>query len=138
MFRWSALCLHKEKTMSHPRLPRPVATASHPSNRGGSVRRPFGDPIAFAQASPRFIAPPFTNRVNLDLPLEAVMPVDWIQQAKQIVFHTVGDTGGVNGREAQDAVSERMEAQVEAAADTAKPAFLYHLGDVVYFNGQSS
>jgi hypothetical protein len=30
-----------------------------------------------------------------------------------------------------------MEAQVDAAPDTEKPAFFYNLGDVVYFNGQS-
>jgi 3',5'-cyclic AMP phosphodiesterase CpdA len=31
-----------------------------------------------------------------------------------------------------------MQAQVDAAADSDKPAFFYNLGDVVYFNGQSS
>jgi hypothetical protein len=55
-----------------------------------------------------------------------------------MVFHAVGDTGGVNdGAIVQTAVAHQMEAQVDAAADPEKPAFFYNLGDVVYFNGQS-
>jgi len=30
-----------------------------------------------------------------------------------------------------------MQAQIKAAAGGASPRFFYHLGDVVYFNGQS-
>jgi hypothetical protein len=88
--------------------------------------------------NPGFEPPPFTNRVNLNLPLHVVMPDDAIVAAGKMVFHAVGDTGGVNdGAIVQTAVAHQMEAQVDAAADAEKPAFFYNLGDVVYFNGQS-
>src|SRR5215475_14838227 len=109
--------------MSHHRRPRPSTTATHPSGRHGAARRPFGDPIAFEDDHARFIPPPLTNRVNLTLPLAAIMPTDWIIQAGKIVFHTVGDTGGIHGIEVQEAVADRMEQQVNAAANAEKPAF---------------
>jgi 3',5'-cyclic AMP phosphodiesterase CpdA len=123
--------------MAIHRLPRQPVQPTHPGGRGGSVRRPFGDPIAYPAQNPRFIPPPLTNHVNLILPLEAVMPTDWIVQSGHVVFHTVGDTGGIHGTETQIAVAERMESQVSAVPDAEKPAFLYHLGDVIYFNGQT-
>jgi hypothetical protein len=43
------------------RLPRPVTRFDHPGGRGGTVQRPFGDPIAFPEDCPRFIAPPPTS-----------------------------------------------------------------------------
>jgi len=101
-------------------------------------RRPFGDPIAFPKDHPDFVPPPLTNRVNLNLPLEAIIDDSSIKRAGRLVFHAVGDTGGINGTEAQEAVAERMEAQIENAPDSAKPAFFYNLGDVVYYNGQSN
>jgi hypothetical protein len=67
------------------------------------------------------------------------MPDQWIVDAGKLVFHTVGDTGGVNdGAAQQTLIAHAMQAQVEAVADSDKPAFFYNLGDVVYFNGQSS
>ena len=134
---------------SHPRrhsaapavLPsnRSTTPAAHPSGRSAAPRRAFGDPVAAPVATPAYEAPPLTNRVNLLLPLHVVMPDQWIMDAGKIVFHTVGDTGGVNdGAAQQTLIAHAMQAQVEAVADSAKPAFFYNLGDVVYFNGQSS
>jgi len=57
-----------------------------------------------------------------------------IQQAGKLVFHAVGDTGDYRGRQ-QDFVAALMTADADAQPDTEKPAFLYHLGDVVYFAG---
>jgi len=57
-----------------------------------------------------------------------------IEKAGKIVFHTVGDTGDYRGRQ-QDFVAALMTADAAALPDTEKPAFLYHLGDVVYFAG---
>lgn len=56
---------------------------------------------------------------------------------KKLVFHVVGDTGGVNGTETQDAVAAALVKQLESDGGV-PPAFFYHLGDVVYFNGQSN
>jgi hypothetical protein len=59
-----------------------------------------------------------------------------IKSAKKIVFHTVGDTGGVrDGATEETQIAEAMEA--DFSGDRAEhPAFFYHLGDVVYYNGE--
>lgn len=54
-----------------------------------------------------------------------------IQSAGKIVFHTVGDTGGIHSPQFQFAVADAMAADLESGA-----AFWYHLGDVVYYFGQ--
>jgi len=54
-----------------------------------------------------------------------------IQNAGKIVFHTVGDTGGIHSPQFQFAVADAMAADVSNGA-----AFWYHLGDVVYYFGQ--
>jgi hypothetical protein len=125
--------------MSHAHAPQPRPFGAHrqPPPRAAKPRRPFGDPVAPVKSEPRFIPPPLTNLQYLNLSLHNVMPDDAIQAAGKIVFHAVGDTGGVHGTDAQEAIAEQMEAQVKAADEASKPAFLYHLGDVIYFNGQS-
>lgn len=93
------------------------------------------------KAFPRFIPIPVPQPVNSTLPLTAILGSDHvnaIQATGQIVFHTVGDTGGIHGTVAQDAVAEAMEAQFTSASADSVPAFFYHLGDVIYYNGQSS
>ena len=51
-----------------------------------------------------------------------------------LVFHTVGDTGDARGRQ-QDFVSALMTQDSNSLPNEKKPAFFYHLGDVVYFAG---
>ena len=54
-----------------------------------------------------------------------------IQNAGQITFHAVGDTGGIHSPQFQFAVADAM------AADLGKGAsFWFHLGDIVYYFGQ--
>ena len=53
----------------------------------------------------------------------------------KIVFHTVGDTGGVKNAEYQADVAAEMKDDLNLGAGKA-PEFFYHLGDVVYYNGQ--
>jgi hypothetical protein len=109
------------------------------SPRFNKTRRAFGVPVAEVKSNPRFIPPPFTNLQNFNLPLDIVLrkPVEEkrILDARKIVFHCVGDTGGIKGTEAQEAIAHAMEAQIQSAADADRPAFFYHLGDVVYYNG---
>ncbi|MFP9112390.1 metallophosphoesterase family protein [Flavobacterium sp. RHBU_3] len=50
-------------------------------------------------------------------------------------FHMVGDTGGMRYQNGQQSVAEQMSKQ--ATEGVAKPAFLYHLGDVVYHFGEA-
>lgn len=60
-----------------------------------------------------------------------------IQAAGQLVFHCVGDTGGIINPAPQLAVADAMCADLAASnSTTGVPAFLYHLGDVVYYFGQ--
>lgn len=124
--------------MPHPQPHQfPQPPSDHPSGRVPKLKRDSNDPLAARKKYPRFVPPPLTNRVNFNLPLSAIMPVDWIQEAGHLVLHMVGDTGGVHGTDVQEDIAHQMEAQVEAASKEDKPAFFYNLGDVVYFNGQS-
>jgi predicted phosphodiesterase len=95
--------------------------------------------MAAEKATPRFIPPPITNLENLNLPLDIVLrnPAEErrLEQAGKIVFHCVGDTGGIHGTATQEAIAHAMETQIQSAAAPDRPAFFYHLGDVVYFNG---
>ena len=124
--------LHRQKPVPAP--------AVRGSNRIGKQHRAFGDPVAFLKTSPKFEAVPFAAPVgDLVLSLDTVLPgvSAGVKKAKTLVFHTVGDTGGVNGTEAQDAVAKQMEQQVQNPGVEGSPAFFYHLGDVVYYNGIS-
>jgi acid phosphatase type 7 len=56
-------------------------------------------------------------------------------ERKQIVFHTVGDTGGIANAQYQTQVASAMKADLTLGPDKS-PSFFYHLGDVVYYNGQ--
>jgi hypothetical protein len=69
--------------------------------------------------------------------LESVIPGIGAQAASdgQLVFHVVGDTGGVKNPNFQNDVVAAMDADLNGQNP---PSFFYHLGDVVYFNGQVS
>jgi len=106
--------------------------------RVGKIRRPIGDPVAAPKEPLRFETPPPAAGCNYHLPLEIIAPEAAASAAenKKLVFHCVGDTGGIHGDATQVAIAEAMEEQI-TKVDADKPAFLYHLGDVVYFNGIS-
>ncbi|WP_263357387.1 metallophosphoesterase family protein [Acidicapsa ligni] len=57
-----------------------------------------------------------------------------IENTGSMVVHTVGDTGDYRGQQ-QDFVAAMMTADSEALPADKKPAFFYHLGDVIYFAG---
>jgi hypothetical protein len=101
-------------------------------------RRGTGNPVSPAAEHARFIPPPPFTGVSLTLPLTAILPniQKEAEEAGQLVFHTLGDTGGIHGTDMQEAIAAAMEAQTKSAGGNA-PRFFYHLGDVVYFNGQS-
>jgi hypothetical protein len=63
--------------------------------------------------------------------------VQQIQSAGSIVFHSIGDTGGIKMPFAQFAVADAMTKDVGSAGyQSGRPAFCFHLGDVVYYFGQ--
>jgi hypothetical protein len=60
-----------------------------------------------------------------------------ISSAGSIVFHSVGDTGGIKEPSKQFAVADAMAADLEKKSyANGLPAFFCHLGDVVYYLGQ--
>lgn len=61
-----------------------------------------------------------------------------IERSRQIVFHSVGDTGSVVGPETQSLVADKMVSDFDEANAADIPAFFFHLGDVVYYFGEST
>ncbi len=91
---------------------------------------------AIQQTEP--IPAPRVNPPVMDL--SDVLGADAVAQivsSGQLVFHCAGDTGGVVKAEPQLAVADAMCADLaNETYATGLPAFLYHLGDVVYYFGQ--
>ncbi len=85
------------------------------------------------------LLPPPTGKAPYHLKLEDVLPADRMnamKAAKKLVFQTTGDTGGVKSGTPQAIVAQHMEADLNTSPDHDKPAFFYHLGDVVYYYGE--
>jgi Calcineurin-like phosphoesterase/Iron/zinc purple acid phosphatase-like protein C len=61
-----------------------------------------------------------------------------IQEAGQIVFHTVGDTGSTKGPSTQSLVADKMVTDFTENNPADVPSFFYHLGDVVYNFGEAA
>lgn len=101
-------------------------------------KRATGAAVSPPAAHPRFEALPPLPAGDLSLLASTYVPniEKDAKAAGKIVFHAMGDTGGVYGTEAQDAVAKAIEAQIDGAAASDKPSFFFHLGDVVYFNGE--
>jgi Calcineurin-like phosphoesterase len=106
----------------------------------GKKRRPYGDPVSDLKDMTRFEPIPQPAPVNLSVPLSIFDPKasKAAKDAGKLVFHCLGDSGGIHGTATQDAIATAMEEQLKKADDAEKPRFLYHLGDVIYFNGQST
>ncbi len=64
--------------------------------------------------------------------------VQAIQAAKKISFHSVGDTGAAksSGPATEASVADMMSADIRDGGSGA-PAFFFHLGDIVYYFGES-
>jgi acid phosphatase type 7 len=76
---------------------------------------------------------PFPYRYDLSRFLPA-NDIKAINDAGLMVFHTVGDTGDHRGLQ-QLFVAKMMTQDADDLPAQKKPAFFYHLGDVVYFAG---
>jgi Icc-related predicted phosphoesterase len=59
-----------------------------------------------------------------------------IKTAGKMNFHVIGDSGGVQDAEFQMSVAHAMTADLDGKKGAAKPLFCYHVGDVVYYNGE--
>ena len=113
--------------------------------RTSKPRPAFAEPFNAHSAFPRFVPIPVPQPVNTTLALSTIIgapAINNITTAGRIIFHSVGDSGGINGIDVQQAVSDAMETQVTLDAigvpDGNGASFFYHLGDVIYFNGLST
>src|SRR5215831_6291667 len=84
-----------------------------------------------------------TGKPPFHLDLKDVIPEEQykaIVASNHLVFHTAGDTGGIQDPHPQEEVAAAMEDDFfEHPADLSiNPAFFYQLGDCVYFNGQDT
>ena len=136
----SARYAHLLQTVPIP--PHAAPPTKHPHKPVGKPKRQLGDPVAVPKQYPRFVPPPVTNFTNLSLALDVILP-DEAKAAREtgaLAFHAVGDTGGIHGDDVESAIAGAMDAQISAAPAGTRPppAFCYNLGDVVYFNGESS
>ncbi len=115
---------------------------SHLTRHGavGKSRRAYGNPVSDLKDMTRFI--PISNPApaNLKVAFSVFDPKanQHALEAGQLVFHCLGDSGGIHGTATQDAIAGQMEQQLNDAAPADIPRFLFHLGDVIYFNGQST
>lgn len=111
-----------------------------PGNTVSKPKRAFDNPVSILKENPLFNAIPADHQIPADLTYDAarILTADKIaaiNAAQKIVFHSFGDSGGVYGTDIQHALAIQMEDQVTSADANDTPAFIYHLGDVVYFNG---
>lgn len=106
----------------------------------GKPRRAVGDPVSALKQMTRFIPVPEQAPGLLKVPFSIFDPKanQAVVNAGKLVFHCVGDVGGIHGTATEEAIAVAMENQITAAPADARPAFLYLLGDVIYFNGQSA
>ena len=90
--------------------------------------------------------PPPSGKPPYHLALDSVIRAEdfaSIEAGGGISFHVIGDTGGVSYPALQGAVADAMESDIEAGVSSGAsasdiPAFLYHLGDVIYYYGEPS
>jgi len=113
------------RVFSSNRLPKDFHTVIDPSTH---PLQPWRD-LPPAQGVPPF-------RLSLDSILSAGA-MKTITDSGTLVFHSVGDTGGVNTPTQIENVESYME--MDFAGDPSEhPSFFYHLGDVVYYDGELS
>jgi hypothetical protein len=108
--------------------PKPKHSQAHP---GVSPLHPVSHRNTSFQPLPRPLdLPPY----HYDLAEHFPEIAKDIERTGRMVFHVVGDTGGVQDGEFQNNVATQMIKTLTGGAES-KPQFCYHVGDVVYFTG---
>jgi len=112
------------------------------ANKNFKPQRPFGDAVAAPKPDPDFALIPSSHKMPKDLSYDlqkaiGKQEISRITGAGKMVFHTVGDTGDVNGLGITKDLAVQMETQYKST-DPGRPSFFFHLGDVVYYNGVST
>lgn len=149
-----------KKPIQHPKKHTTHKQPSSPQDAGSSSGPIFGqpqpspDPTGFKDPvtdqseqelnTLEAVPEPAGNATEPILTLEQVYgsagaaKMQAIQQAGQIVFHSVGDTGSVVGPVTQSLVADKMVTDFNEANAADVPSFFYHLGDVVYYFGEAT
>jgi len=98
----------------------------------------FADSGIFVPAVPEKIPSPW--RTPSVMSLDQILgkaATQQIQSSGSIVFHSIGDSGGVKEPAHQFHVADALTADLaQKTFSNGRPAFLFHLGDVVYYFGQ--
>jgi hypothetical protein len=123
---------HSKIMSKHRPLVRPRPQAKHAQLHGGVHGL---DPLThrtqrFQPLPPPLGDPPY--RFNLADHFSGI--TDRINETKKLVFHVVGDTGGIKDPEKQRYVAAEMKKDLTAGEG---PVLFFHLGDVIYYNGET-
>jgi len=151
--------IEPEKHSKHPKKPTPSNPPVDPPPPSPSGQPIFGqptpspDPTKFKDPvtdqkydginSPSAVPMPLVDAVEPVLTLaqlygsEGTARVATIENAGQLVFHSVGDTGNVSGPTDQSLVADKMVSDFSEPNAANVPSFFFHLGDVVYYFGES-
>jgi hypothetical protein len=106
-----------------PRLPQNFQTVIDPNTHPLQPWRDLPPPTGL---------PPFRMTLDSILSHDSIAS---IVDSGTMVFHSVGDTGGVNTPTQIENVAKYMESDFSGNVTT-HPSFFYHLGDVVYYDGE--
>src|ERR1700677_2853176 len=128
--------------ISKPNTDEPVFAQPQPSPDPTTFKNPVTDQNYTEIANLEPVPQPVDGAVEPILALAQTYgsageaKVAAIQQAKQIVFHSVGDTGSVIGPDTQSLVADKMVSDFDEENSADVPSFFFHLGDVVYYFGE--
>lgn len=114
---------------SHTRFAHPFFTDTPPADR-----KPFNGDRRMTDWSKKQLGPIFPTPGDRVMDLSDIIGKDGVTEIEdlgEIRFHSVGDTG-VNHAEKAEEVADEMAQDFHPSAGGLNPAFLFHLGDVVY------
>jgi len=135
---------HTHKSPSTSAAGQPVFAQPQPSPDPTGFKNPVTDQSDKELANVEAVPQPVGGAVEPILTLAQVYgsagaaKTAAITQAGQIVFHSVGDTGSVEGPTTQSLVADKMVSDFTETNSADIPSFFYHLGDVVYYFGEAT
>ncbi len=135
---------HTHKAASTSAAGQPVFAQPKPSPDPSGFKNPVTDQSDKEVASVEAVPQPVGGSAEPILTLAQVYgsagaaKTAAIEQAGQIVFHSVGDTGSAQGPSTQSLVADKMVSDFTEANSADIPSFFYHLGDIVYYFGEAT
>jgi hypothetical protein len=135
---------HTHKAVSTSAAGQPVFAQPQPSPDPTGFKNPVTDQSDQELANVEAVPQPVGGAAEPILTLAQVYgsagaaKTEAIEQAGQIVFHSVGDTGSAEGPSTQSLVADKMVSDFTEANSADIPSFFYHLGDVVYYFGEAT